>query len=219
MEPWDGLRALLVALQRDPRRPLRGYPDPHQRQVPPPYSIRLQAWAVDVAAQIYREYGTDVDLTVGFLHYPDRRRLWPGGFERPPRPVVHDELLPEMMLSASLDEPIAVPSGHSTHSTVRLSNHQSALEVVKTNGNVTARVLDPRSGAVVGGYDGAQNAPLVTFQIQPGESSTIPLLVGTASLVGDFGYALPPGQWAFDVILELRSGRYRIPPMPVTVDR
>lgn len=219
MEAWDGLRALLAALQRDPRTPLRGSPDPRQRQVPPPFPIRLQPWAVDVAAQIYRDYGTDVDLTVGFLHYPDRRLLGPGGIEQPPRPVGDEELLPEVKLSASLDEPIAVASGHSTHSTLRLHNHQGSLEVLNTNGNVTARVLDPCNGAVVGGYDGAQHLPLVTFQIPPGESATIPLLLGTASLVGDLGYAIPLGQWAFDVILELHRGRYRIPPLPLTVDR
>lgn len=89
--------------------------------------------------------------------------------------------------------------------------------MVATNGMVTARVVDPGTGEVVGGYAGAQTMPLVRFQAEPGQSVTIPLLVGTASSVPELGYAVPPGSWAIDAVLKLEDGTYRTPRFPLTV--
>lgn len=208
---------MIADLRDDPRQPLRGYPNPNSDEGRPPYHIHLAAWAEDIAAQIYREYEADADIRVGCLHYPERRILWPDGTEPPQRPVIEYKLLPDLTISVSTDEPIVVASGHGIRSRLRLHNRQERVEVVRTNGGVTARVLDHRTGAVVGTDDRAQILPEVTFQIPAGGSSTIPLIVGTASLVGDIGYAIPPGPWAFDVVLDLQSGRYRTPPMPMTV--
>jgi hypothetical protein len=48
-------------------------------------------------------------------------------------------------------------------------------------GQVTAKVIDPGTGQVVGGYSGARRLPLVVFRVAPGHSGQIPLLIGTAS--------------------------------------
>jgi len=112
-----------------------------------------------------------------------------------------------------------IAAGHDTRSALRIHNHQDNAEVVITNGQITGRVLDAQTGAVVGGFAGAQTLPRITFDIPAHQSGTIPLLIGTASSVGALGYAVPPGEWVFDAIVTLERGKYRTPPLPLTVTR
>jgi hypothetical protein len=211
---WEELRAVLADLLENPDHPLLAFPGPHVHDVPPPYRIQLEAWAVDIAAELHRRFGSDVDLTVGGLRYPDGQPAWSG--QRRPKAVDYP-LLPSDRLSISLDEPIVVASGITSRSNLRVHNHQDSTELVFTNGQITARVVDPRTGKVIGGYFGAQKLPGVTFEIAPRQSRTIPLLVGTASTNRDLGFAIPPGEWSFDAILSLQSVQYRTPPMPITI--
>jgi hypothetical protein len=83
---------------------------------------------------------------------------------------------------------------------------------------VTAVVVEPGTSEVVGGFAGAQHLPLVRFQVEPGESTPIPMLVGTASIAPRLGYAVPPGRWAIEVRLNLGDrGWFRTPLVPLTV--
>lgn len=66
---------------------------------------------------------------------------------------------------------------------------------MNTNGNLTAAIVDPDTGAKVGGYAGAQHMPLVVFTVEPTKTVRIPLLVGTASYDPNLGYTVPPGTW------------------------
>ncbi len=89
---------------------------------------------------------------------------------------------------------------------------------VRTNGKLMAVVLAPATGNVVGGYSGAQRLPVVVFRVPPGERTTIPLLVGTASFVPELGYAVPVGAWEIAADLHLGDGRVgRSPPVPLTI--
>jgi hypothetical protein len=181
----------------------------------------MQPWAVPLAAELHGRFGTDVDLTVGYFHYPECRHLSADGTERPRQPDALLPILPVEQLDASLDEPVVVASGHTERSILRLQNPQEMPVVVLTNGQVTARVLDPHSVEGVGGLSLPQKLPGVRFTIPPGQSQTIPLLVGTASTSEDLGYAIPAGQWAMDVPLVLEQGRdrtrYRSRSLPLTV--
>jgi hypothetical protein len=106
----------------------------------------------------------------------------------------------------------------------------TGIIVICTNGQVTAQVVDPRTRAVVGGFAGGQILPGVYFRAAPGETVVVPVLVGTASFLPDVGYAIPAGEWAIQVVLELAddSGegwqrslterrRLRSRPLPITV--
>jgi hypothetical protein len=90
--------------------------------------------------------------------------------------------------------------------------------VICTNGHVTAQVVDPRTGDVVGGFAGAQTAPLVAFQAAPDGTVVVPVLVGTASRLPELGNSVPAGEWAIRVNLKLEDGRrVRAPLLPMTV--
>jgi hypothetical protein len=97
-------------------------------------------------------------------------------------------------------------------------NRSRAWMVVLTNGRITASVIDPATGEVVGGYAGAQTLPGIRFEVAPGDTTRIPLLVGTASLTARLGYSVPPGRWGLQALLDLRDeGRRLTPVLPLTV--
>ena len=64
-------------------------------------------------------------------------------------------------------------------------------------------VVDPHTGEIVGGFSGAQNLPLIFFRAAPGETSQVPLLIGTASFTARLGYAIAPGDWGIQAALRL----------------
>jgi hypothetical protein len=179
--------------------------------------VRLRADAVGVAAQLLERYGDAVDITVGFLHYPDCAFLNSGGGSASDHPQATHRPLPEWMLVVA-DHDLEVKSGDDLSSTVRLVNDGDREVVADTNGRITASVVDPETNEVVGGCSGAQTLPLIRFSAPPHGSVEIPLLVGTASMLPRLGYAVPPGHWAIEVTLNLGvDGTFQAPPMPLTV--
>jgi hypothetical protein len=184
--------------------------------------VRLSLWAgqEDLAARLLARYGDAVNLTVGYLHYPDRALLRFDGtpLERamPDRPP----LLPVDRAVVSVPEHLHVRSGRHRQSELEVHNRGADDIVVLTNGMVTAMVVDPETNELVGGYEGAQTMPLVRFTAPPGQSVKIPLLIGTACAVARLGYATPPGEWAIEVVLGLDEERERFltPHLPLTVD-
>ncbi|HVB14852.1 MAG TPA: hypothetical protein VNH38_08870 [Candidatus Dormibacteraeota bacterium] len=213
MAGWNDLRAALNELRSDPRSPLAGFPNPRSDGLLPPYQVGLQAWATDIAADLHHRFGTQLELTVGFLSYPDRRNLQPVW-------AFSQLLAPSdpLELGASLDSPLVVPSGHALHSTVRIHNPTVRDVTLHTNGNLTAVIVDPEGGETVGGFSGLQPMPGVEFEIASGASALVPLLVGTASLIPHLGFAIPTGLWAFRAPLALQDGRSLwTPPLDITV--
>jgi hypothetical protein len=199
MTTWDGLRVVLLELEDSGA--LTAYPDPRSdegRQ--PPLEIHLAPWAVEAAQDPHRRFGDDVRLLVGFRRYPEQELS--GGMSAP-------DGVPEMdptEMSVEIDAPIVVASGHTMRGALRVYNRSAHDIAVLTNGQVTAQVVDPGTGSVVGCFAGAQTAPLVVFPVPPGCTVVVPVLVGTASALPDLGYAIPRGEWAIRAVLELQEG-------------
>jgi hypothetical protein len=132
-----------------------------------------------------------------------------------------------------------VSSGHTAQSALSIHNMTTDRFTVLTHGYLTAIIVDPLTGRAVGRVAGAQryvtacvsdpetglvrpasaeSLPIVRFELAPGGTSVVPVLVGTASVNPDVGYAVPAGEWAVQVILEFADGRYlRTAQLPVTV--
>jgi hypothetical protein len=226
MAVWDELKVILLELEGSGA--LSAYPDPsvdESRQ--PPFRIRFAPWATDVAEELHRRFGDDVELVVGLLHYP--------GPEPPRQHANAPDDIAEMdptVMTVELDAPIVVASGHHTRGALRIHNTGTDPIVIATNGQVTARVVDPRTGEVVGGYSGFQALPLVYFRADADSTVVVPVLVGTASVAPELGYVVPAGEWAIQVVLDIEEGdstrrqsgadrparrRLRAPLLPITV--
>lgn len=214
---WKRLKPVLRGLARDRRRPLRAFPDPavdHDRA--PPYDLTLAAWAVEQAANLHTRFGDGVRLTVGFLAYPPPPER-PEGSSNTTGPGT-EPLLDPNLLTVGPEESLEVRSGHLLRARLLCSNRAGEALALLSTGSVLGRVVDPTNRRIVGGYEGAVTLARVRQPVGPHCTARVSLLAGTASLDGRLGYAVPPGRWALEAILELEGrGRYRTPLLPLTV--
>jgi hypothetical protein len=201
MVGWQELRGDLVQLERERPGVLARYPDPRAAGNSKPYAITLAADAEDVAADLHAKYGRKVALRVGALPYP------PGRVEdRARRARQLDTGRTESTdLRVELDGVLSVRSGADASHGLLISNLTQAPLTIHTSGYLSAEVVDPSTGAVVGGSTKPSHAVLVPFTVEPGDTIRVPLLVGTESFQPHLGYAVPPGQWALIASLDLRS--------------
>lgn len=210
---WDELRAILGELMTADPPPLRTFPGPDAVDMVPPFRIALAPWALDVAQRLHAQFGDDVQLTVGYLRYPSRELPDHRGRDPAPASAAGVPLLQEREAEVATRRSLTVRSGYDLHSELLVTNRGPAPLVVESTGTIFGRVLDPATGDVVGGYAGQHPLPLVRSTASPGETITVPLVVGTASFRRSLGYAVPPGAWAVEVVLHLGTDQWRRAPL------
>ena len=178
-----------------------------------PWNVRLAAWAEDQASELHARF-PDLLITVGFLRYPERTPSSPVDLEGPFRglPTIDSGLT-----VVDLDGPLRVESGHTAHHALAVRNLDDQPLVVKTNGRVTAHVLDPATQLLVGISVEIQHLPLVRFEVPPRETITVPLWLGTASVEPSLGYAVPLGVWQARAKLSLSIGDFLTPALPFEI--
>ena len=179
--------------------------------------VRLRADGERVAAQLREQYGDAVDVTIGFLRFPEC------AFPPSVAPLMANPGRPGPLplpdeLHISLDGDWGVQSGADLRTRIRLVNEGDLEVVAHTNGQLTASVVDLTTNETVGGFSGAQTLPLVLFRAPAGGLVEIPVLIGTASTVPRLGYAVPPGRWAVEITLPFGAqGRFRAPLIPLRI--
>lgn len=207
MAVWDELRVILTRLRDEQPGTLLQFPDPRDEEgQPPPYKIVLAPTAAAIAEDLHGRFGDSVRLTVGCLPYPPGRES-DRPFEQLTRPLP-GELFGPQEAEVRLDGPATVRTGETLHHGLLVRNLTSRVLPIATNGTVTAVVVDPQTGQVVGGFAGAQTTQLIMFSVRPGNTERIPLLIGTASFRPDRGYTVPPGSWGVQVPLDLEWDPY-----------
>jgi hypothetical protein len=227
MATWDELRQVLAGLHEERPGILMLSPDLSGGDVDgPPYRIDLAPWAQDAACELWRRFGDQVDLRVGVLPYPPGRR--PDRDAPPPSgPPERPAPLDSAQAEAELDGPAVVRSGHTLNHGLLVRDRSGAGLAIATNGTITASVVDPATGEVVGGFVGWQTLPGVVFRVPPGGTERIPLLIGTASTDERLGYVVPPGDWGVQATLSFLASadaplsrervRRRTPVLPLTI--
>lgn len=157
MTAWDELKQVIARLRDRQPGALACYPSPESDEGrTPPFRIGLAPWAADAAEELHRQLADDVELTVGFLPYPPGRQGPP--WRHAPGP--HADLLDPREVTTELDGPAVVSYGHTLRHHLTVHNLTSSELQIATNGHVTAVVVNPQTGEVVGGYSGAQALPL-----------------------------------------------------------
>jgi hypothetical protein len=211
MAGWESLRVDLRQLREESPGALVVFPNPDSERRKPPILIELAAWATDIAATLNAKYGNLVDLHVGAMTFP-ARQLWVSEYSR--------QLYGAPADSAGLEveslSPLTVRTGWHKHEDVLVTNRIAHEQVLFTGGALTSAVTDS-SGSVVGLYVGPRNAARIGFAIGPHESRPIPVLIGTASMVPDLGYAVPPGQWRLVIALQTDKGHMVSAPLGITI--
>ena len=205
MGVWQALREDLLRLEQSEPFVLVSYPDPRSAGASKPYSITLLAAAEQVAADLHAKYGDTVELRVGALPYPQRT-----GRTRSFRLAQPVADLSPSDVRVALDGPLIVRSGANASHGLHITNlTRTPFTVLTMGGAVACEVVNPATGTVVGGSTMASRAVLVSFSVAPGETTRVPIFVGTASFDPGLGYAVPPGQWGLRAILKLGQGEVR----------
>lgn len=214
---WAELRVQLSELLATEPCPLAGFPDPRTEEREPPYDIHLAAWAVASAEKLHRQFGAEVTLRVGVLDYPTAplapRREWSR---------TSAERLDPGEFAVQLDGDAIVASGHILQHGVLVENLTDEDVTVLTNGHLTADVVDPATGEIVGVSDRPEHLPLIPFPVPSGKTVRVPLLIGTTSLVPSLGYAVPPGSWGLEAPVRIEradgeSTHQKTPVLPLTI--
>ena len=216
MPGWSELREDLRRISEESPDAFLSYPDPDsERPGETRFSVRLAAWANEIAAALHEKYGATVDLEVGAIRFPSRE------FFAGPLLTLPETAAESIGLSVEPVNRLEVRTGRSTMQAVRVVNDSAAKQLLGTNGQLQSAAVDD-TGAVVGRYVGAQHLQFVGFAVEPGRSTEVPVLIGTDSVVPRLGYAVPPGQWHLVVLLDVHRGRTaRVntvsAPIPLTV--
>lgn len=214
---WEQLRQDLLTLQRQKPPVLQWYstPTPGYRRPPVEIGLYAHATAETAAASLHSAYGSFVALQVGALPYPLPANAQPS----PAAHSVYDRIAADPVeMSIDLDGPLTIHRGHTITHHILLTNRSTREISVGTNGHITVILIDPQSGATVGGYCGPENLPFVPYSAAPSQTVRIPIRVGTASYQPNLGYRLPAGRWQITIPLEVADGRHLIsPPMDITI--
>ena len=170
-----------------------------------------------LAAILLAKYGDAAELKVGAFSYPmavDASLI---------AETEKSDVRPTIPLTATLEGSFAgsvsVPSGGRWHGPLHMTNLGTEEVILRTNGGLTARIINPSTEEVVGGFVGAQAIPLRRFTIAPHRTMEIPLVIETASFKRHLGYVVPPGDWMIDAIVDIEGmGPRRIPPLPLVIE-
>lgn len=211
MAGWESLRVDLRRLREESPGALRVFPVPDRERREPPFYIELAAWATDIAAMLNAKYGSLVDLRVGAMTFP-ARQLWVSEYSL----QFQGEPAASVGLDVELVSALTVRTGRFTRADVLVTNRGARRQVLATAGDLVSAVTDS-SGRVVGLYVGPHTAARVEFWIEPHQSSPVPVLIGTASVVPDLGYAVPPGQWWLLIAMHTDSGVKLSAPLELTI--
>jgi hypothetical protein len=180
--------------------------------------VKLVASQVELAAELHDRYGDAIDLTVGRFPFPDAAVLSHDGAAEERTKQERPLLLPPDQIQISIPEGLEIKSGDTITSVLQAQNFESNEIAITTGLHLIAHIVDPETQEVVGGYSGAVATVARRFEIPPGESADIPLLIALESAVPRLGYAIPPGRWAVDTELRLGDrGVFRTPPLSISV--
>jgi hypothetical protein len=191
------IRNILQRLRADPRRPFNGCSPGH---------IQLRAPFAELAADLHREYGDSLKITVGHKPYPpeligDRQPLLL------PMPTV---TVAGLELTITIDEP-HVAGGEDLPGRVIFAN-RGPNRVEGMTGVLTGGIRSDGHDYMAGNFAGTTTMMGYQIDLEPGSSTEMPLIIGTASRLPDTSYVVPPGR--YEVVTAVPFQQSDIPPTP-----
>ncbi len=140
-------------------------------------NVTLSGSALDVAPQIVDDYGEAIEtLTVGSFPFPMPNPLPPSRCRQEPANTVDAASLG---LDISIDLPARVEAGAAPTGTIAVTNTGSDTFTIWWGAEVLAHLGAGTTSRSA--FNGPRNLPLNVAVLRPGDSATIPLLIGTDS--------------------------------------
>jgi hypothetical protein len=158
--------------------------------------VRLAPGAAPLAAELKREFGDGVAVTVGFKPFP------PGGARIAPFSLDSaeaGELAFALRLTCEMPD-TAMPAGDSATGRLSVLNRGSATAEFSAAASA-GWLCVPGTLTVVGGYSGAIAAGMRAIRLDAGASTALDFIVGTASCEPDDRYVVDAG--TYEVVVPL----------------
>ncbi len=153
------------------------------------FDLGLSSAGLPIADEILTRWGIYIDeLTVGAFPYPMPDPLPRSFCAEEPADIVEPS---DLDLVVTVDPPAAVVAGASPLGSFTVENVGTTTQTVTYGAEVTAYL---GSGPTArSAFVGFVNLPLSVRPVAPGESITVPLLLGTDACDPADGHRLPPG--------------------------
>jgi hypothetical protein len=135
-----------------------------------------------------------------------------------PKVLGGDPAAGKLELSVELAKP-TMPVTELGQATLTIRNNGSTM--FDSGGpNVSGVLVTPGTRHVVGTFNGPTGAAFMILQIQPGQSATVPVIVGTTRCDTSEGTSIAPGVYGLLVVVSANDsdhGSYVAPEVPVTI--
>ncbi len=150
--------------------------------------VWLKPDAASIAEQLKREFGSMVELTVGFKRFPEVPPFVPV-----PQALEAGDSLPMIRVTCEVDA-THLHGGDAIAGRVVMRNTGDS-DVEATGSAGTGCLCRPGTLEAVGGYSGLIADVGHVLHLRPGASQTLPFIVGTASSEPGAGYVVPAGRY------------------------
>lgn len=190
----DISRSIAGRLAEDPRLPLQSIGQGRHS-----VAVHLKPSAVATAEDLKREFGNMVDITLGFKSFPD-------GVLRIPVPEAlrAKGSVPDLHATCHVDRGQVLGGDTVTGRVVMRNAGKTDIEI--SAAAAVGWLCLPRTLKIVGGNSGFVANAGRKFQIIPGDSDTLPFVVGTASCEPGTEYVVPAGPYEVVVSVRLQVG-------------
>jgi hypothetical protein len=158
--------------------------------------VSLKPNAVSIAEELNREFGSMVEITVGFKAFPEGTSRVPVSHALEARGS-----FPAIRATCEVDA-ARLRGGDAVTGKVIMQN--IGYSDIEVSGSGSAGwMCRPGTLEVVGGYSGLIADAGRVFHISPGGSETLNFIVGTASCEPGAGYVVQPGRYEVVVPVDL----------------
>lgn len=170
--------------------------------------VHLRADQEDLASELATRYGSAVELRVGAFCFPGRRHSHP----RPPvGSALQEQAFEGLEMSVEAHQSV-LEVGDNGHGRLVLRNSGPGRIGPLFSGQPLGGSLLNASLEAAGGYIGWIAGTGLVVDLASGQSASIPVIYGTASIREDLGYVVPPGTYWLKVQMGFRHGHRGGPP-------
>lgn len=165
--------------------------------------VYLKPYAASTAEELKAEFGSLVEITVGFKSFPERRLRVTG-----PRALEERGTLPDLRVTCKA-QATTLQAGDAVTGKIVMRN-TGPTDIEGSGSGSTGWLCRPGTLTPSGGYSGAIADAGHMFRITPGNSETLNFISGTASCEPSEEFVIQPGTYELVVPVEMQIGTDRI---------